>query len=199
MQLLVLGDGVSDRDSIPRLVESILGFDFRIEFRAWKQLRLNRGYNRKLQYALFQARDMGVEGVVATLDCDRERPRERLNQLRSAREDDRKKLSSIPIPTALGEARPHLEAWLLDDPKAVRDVLHFPNEKSIPNVARVNPKTELNALIGDCDRTDRPLTLLAEIAGCIDISRCNHSADTGLAEFVQDVRDELGPLVSASA
>jgi hypothetical protein len=199
MRLLFVADGQRDRVTIPRIVERILNTAVDVEFREWKRLKMRQGggYKRKLRFALLLARDQELNGVVATVDSDNAKPRQRLAELRSGRDEDRNKPIK-PMPAALGEAVPHLEAWLLDDPKAIKQVLQFASDKVIPDVRQPNPKTSLDALMADSARTEEPMELLAEIACNIDIRRCNHSAETGFDEFVQDVRDELEPVASVS-
>jgi hypothetical protein len=36
--------------------------------------------------------------------------------------------------------------------------------------------------------------MLIEIAQSLSIDRCQHGRGTGFAQFVEDVRDEIGPL-----
>jgi hypothetical protein len=135
--------------------------------------------------------------MVATVDSDRSAPRKRLDEIRLGRSEDRQDPRASPMPAALGEAVPHLEAWLLDDPVAVRNVLRFSNEKDIPNVQAVLPKDTLNNLIVESERDEHPTQVLAEIANELDRGRCNHSCDNGLDDFVRDVRAELGQLLKA--
>ena len=55
-------------------------------------------------------------------------------ELREARERDR--MERPPFPTAFGEADPHGEAWLLDDPTAIRDALELDPEVEIPTLSK---------------------------------------------------------------
>jgi hypothetical protein len=42
---------------------------------------------------------------------------------------------------------------------------------------------------------DEPVrAMLIEIAQALSVDRCLHSRDTGFSHFVEDVRDEIGPL-----
>jgi hypothetical protein len=193
MRLLFVADGDRDEHTVPELVGGILKRRICLEFRAWKSIRVG-GYDRKLEFALRIARDSEVEGLVATIDCDNDKPGRRLSKLRDGRGRDRLNPKFTPLPTALGEAVPHLEAWLLDDEKAVREVLRFPGEKRIPNVVGTDPKACLNELVDESERPERTVELLPELARSIDIGRCNHSAVTGFDQFVNDVEAELGPL-----
>ncbi|MEX2169818.1 MAG: hypothetical protein WD851_10945 [Pirellulales bacterium] len=201
MRLLFVADGPRDCATVPELVQAIVKAPIAPVFREWKKLRLSRGsgYQRKLQFALLQARELELAGVVATIDSDKSPAGDGLMKLRSARDQDRKSTRVAQIPAAVGEAIPHLEAWLLDDPKAVREALHFPSDKLIPPVSKTEPKNTLNVLIDESARSEGMMDLLAEIARCIDKGRCNHSDKTGFESFVQDVRAELEPLVSIAS
>jgi hypothetical protein len=59
-----------------------------------------------------------------------------------------------------------------------------------------SPKNEIASLHGQSARAHEPVRLiLIEIAQALDVSRCHHSRRTGFQQFVEDVRDEVGPLV----
>jgi hypothetical protein len=129
--------------------------------------------------------------------CGRaEKKGRRLRVVLRAREADR--ALSPAIPTALGEAVPHGEAWLLDDAVAVRAALNLPADTPIPTVRRSqNPKRTLHELLANSPRTgDRPLEVLADIARQLEPSRCTHGKKTGFHGFVGEVREESGPLVA---
>jgi hypothetical protein len=185
---------------VPLLVTGLLGVEVEAVAEQWKSARLHaagRGYSRKLLFLLIAARTDGLQGVVATVDQDRSDPRERLQELQDARIRDRDRRA--PLPAALGCARPHAEAWLLDDPVAVRAALELPHDVPLPRVdATRNPKAILDQLCSSSrlGGSSNLRLLLAEIAGRVDISRCQHARQTGFAEFAADVRAELGPLRS---
>ena len=132
IRILFVGDGPADEVTTPPLVRTILEReDVRAEARAWARLHAaGRGYDRKLLFALRAARAGGLSGVVATIDQDRSAGRERLRSLEAARVRDRQ--TDPPLPAALGCADPHAEAWLLDDPVAVRSVLRLPGDARVP-------------------------------------------------------------------
>lgn len=195
--LLFIGDGPRDLAMLPGLVEGILQSRFDRQLHDWHAIRLNRGkgFGRKLLFAVRQARDARLAGVVAVVDADNDRHGERLKALKTARSADRTK--APPFPAALGQARPHGEAWLLDDPVAVRTVLRLAGNTALPNVNRIDsPKESLHALVADSERASEAyLILIEEIARLIARERCVHAADTGFKEFVEEVKAELGPLL----
>ena len=196
IRLLALGDGVRDAAMTPALVEHLLGARFEWRFEPWRRLH-GKGYENKLLFALVQARDDGQAGVVATVDRDNSSSDERLRELQQGRERDRTDRPALPA--ALGCADPHAEAWLLDDPVAVREVLDLPPTAPVANVRKVSyPKHEVERLHAGSSRShEQPRMICAEIAARLDPARCAHAGETGLAAFVTDVQVELGPLAAS--
>ncbi len=195
ISILLIGDGPRDEATVPHMVEKLLNTRIRTEFRQWAHLHgSGKGYEKKVRFGVLQARDMNAVGLLAVVDQDKARGGSRLRSLREARDADR--TVHPPFPTALGEAIPHGEAWLLDDPHAVRQVLEFDSRVEIPNVRKTrSPKETLNELFRKSQRNDDWMDLLGEIAQRIDVSRCHHSDETGFSDFVEEVRHEFGPLV----
>src|SRR5262249_36625969 len=136
------------------------------EFEPWKDLHLHgspRGLSKKLLYMLRRARDRGAAGVVATVDADKFAGRTKLADLKSARSKDRD--AGHTTPAALGEAIPHLEAWLLDDDVAVRTALNLHSATPIEAPTKIkSPKDELNRLCDSSGITQTILEILAAIA-----------------------------------
>ncbi len=201
LRLLIVGEGERDRAAIPRLVERIVAEALDEEFEAWPRLHdrgSGRGFGRKLKFAVRQAIDRALQGVVATVDADQRQRSDKLIELKRARNDDREK--GVAVPTALGEAIPHLEAWLLDDPVAVRTVLVFDaaTEIAVPTKVK-SPKDALNehCLATNCGKS--LIDVLAEIASTLDLAHCNQADKTGLTDFCDDVKSEFGPLCKPSA
>lgn len=162
--LLFIGDGPRDGAMMPAIVKTILGNDIRPEIRTWARLnRAGSGYDRKLLFAIAEARTENLTGLVATVDADKSGP-ERIAQMRAARERDRSK--NLPLPVALGCAEPDGEAWLLDDPAAVRQTLGLPENHSLLNVRKTNdPKAALEAAMRISAHGEiRPLVLMRAIA-----------------------------------
>ncbi len=199
IHLLFVGDGALDSVVVPHLVEVIVGANVEADSVAWARLhgdKSGHGYKRKLLFAIRQARARRLQGLVATVDADKDRPRRKLQQLRDGRESDR--MASAHLPIGLGEAVPHLEAWLLDDPLAVREGLGLRADASIPSVRRTrNPKEALKELLSQSSRSgERPLEVWPDIAGKLRADRCNHANETGFKDFAEDLRVEIGPLIS---
>ena len=199
MALLFVGDGPRDEAAVPRLVEGILEIEVRETFRPWARLHGGgSGYGRKLAFALGQARDLNAQGLVATIDRDHDHSGGRLGAVRKRRDDVR--TVSPPFPTALGEASPHLEAWLLDDEVAVRTALRLDPDRVVPNVRNEkHPKSALEALHAASRRAgDRPLEVWADLARAVRPERCAHAQSTGFEEFVAEISLELGPLAGGT-
>ena len=199
IRLLFVGDGDRDAVTNPHLVATLIGAPVEPEAVPWPHLHgAGKGYDRKLLFAISAARQKGLNGVVATIDKDRSPGRDRLRDLTAARTRDRDTAPSLP--TALGCADPHAEAWLLDDPVAVRTVLGLVKNAMIPNVRKVaSPKNELTGLHTASPRSGDPSkTVLAEIAQALEPKRCRHAKETGYAHFSGEVRDEIGPLIAPS-
>lgn len=199
----LVGDGPRDEATVPPLLASILGCPVQLagdrgfeHHRYWKNNRVG-GYARNLLFVIRVAIDAGASGLVAVVDRDKEPSGDRMKKLAKGREQHRSK--SAPFPTALGEADPHFEAWLLDDPAGVRRGLGLPRESEIISITKsAYPKDDLDRLIAKASSPDLNITsCLARIASCVDVTRCNHAKTTGLHAFVEEVRAELGPLIAS--
>jgi hypothetical protein len=167
IRLLFVGDGDRDAATNPHLVERLISKPVTPAAIPWPRLnRAGRGYDRKLLFALRHARDAGLAGVVATIDQDKSPGRERLRSMEAARARDRE--TAAPLPTALGCADPHAEAWLLDDPVAVRAALRLDTRALIPNVRKTkSPKGEIALLHARSTRSHEPVCdILVDIATC---------------------------------
>lgn len=194
IRLLFVGDGPSDAAVNPRLVENMLGVPIAATPDSWARLHdSRRGYDRRLLFAVRRARDLGLQGVVATIDKDKSPGRERLRALEAGRVRDRE--TAAPLPAALGCADPHAEAWLLDDPVAVSRVFQVA-ANAVPNVRKVrSPKDEIAHLHAGSSRAEETLrAILVEIAQALDPRHCQHKRETGFAAFEKEVRQEIGPL-----
>jgi hypothetical protein len=195
IRLLFVGDGERDAATNPWLVATITGTAVEPTAIPWPRLHsAGRGFDRKLLYAIRKARHDGLQGVVATIDKDGSPGRDRLRDLEAGRTKDREQ--AAPLPTALGCADPHAEAWLLDDPVAVRQALRLDTVADIPNVRKtVSPKDALTALHARSPRATEPIrTILVEIAKALAPGRCEHAKETGFARFEKEAEAEIGPL-----
>jgi hypothetical protein len=205
MKLLFVGDGSRDIAVLPALVENLLDVSdgsVRTDsvFKQWRDIELfegGTGYRRRMQFAIAQARAERIQGLVCAVDCDKAHPRERLKELNNARDADRTKNTSLP--TAIGEARPHGEAWLVDDPDAVREGLSLDSNVHVPSYKKIkDPKAELNKLLdagGATDGAARCAKMIL-IAEKLDPDRCKNGKATGFNEFVEEVVRELQVLSS---
>ena len=198
LPLYLVCDGSRDHAAVCRLLERVLGRPITPDCQTWLRLHSRgsgRGYGRKLKYSVRQAISRGQARVVATMDQDNSERREKLRELQAAREEDRR--TGKILPTALGEAAPHFEAWLLDDAVAVREGLGLRGDAAVPSLKRIKqPKAELDAIFRRevTDWHGREAELMAAIADKLEVSRCLHAKQTGLEAFVDDVVNELRQL-----
>ena len=198
-ELHFVGDGSRDGYALPHLVSSLVGVEVGGPFESWHDIRVNtrKGYAGKLLYAIDRARSKRARGLVAVVDRDKAPQGSRLKELRQTRDFDRLREPSIPV--AIGEADPHGEVWLLDDPVAVRRVLALAADTVVISVRKSkSPKADLDRLIAaanlDPSDADPPH---AKIAKALDQERCVHAGETGFAAFVKDVRAELAHLAAS--
>lgn len=200
MKLLFIGDGERDSVTIPHLVESLLSIKLDNPVtQTWRDARLHaKGFQSKLRFAVRQAIDARMDGVVATVDRDKAGNRERLKELRAGRQDDRN--AAVHLPTAIGEADPHGEAWLLDDDFAVRKAFGLEKEVIVPAASSVpNPKRALEDLYERCPLSaEQFLGVISEIAQTISLKRCRNAKATGFAAFVEEVESEFRAFKKAS-
>ncbi|MBL8880295.1 MAG: hypothetical protein JNG88_14370 [Phycisphaerales bacterium] len=201
MKLLIVGEGDRDKAVLPHLVSKILDREISHSFEPWARLnsedvRTGPKYVRKLKMALIQAHKSGATAVAAVVDNDDSKGA-RLTALREARMLIEQ--NTVGPPMALGHADPHLEAWLLDDEKAVRTTLAFATNRAIRGVGSVkSPKEELNRLWEESPRRrDNPsessIDMLAALSRELSIDRCNQSIRTGLQDFADEVRTRITP------
>ena len=186
MKVLLVADGPRDEASLPPVLAVILNRRVDCEFESWARIHRSgsgRGYDRKLQFSVGQARSRGLNGLVAVVDRDKDRAGDRAKELRSTRESDRR--NGLFFPTALGVAAPHVDVWLLDDPVAVREGLGLDPTTEVINVRKAqDPKAELDRLIHDSEL--KHLDALSAIANGLQPSRCVHAKETGFESFSED-------------
>lgn len=198
MKMRILGDGHRDEAMLPPLLRSILEVELDCKFTAWHSVRLRKGgYDRKLSFVMRQIRDTRAHWrLVAVVDADNSPRDSRLNKLKTIREKERQK-ENIQIPTALGEAFPHGEAWLLDDSEAVKKGLTLGAEHKVPTATRSSPKKTLQELLASSPRADeKPVKVWADIAGYVRLQSCRAPQKTGFGPFRQEVLREFTPIAS---
>lgn len=197
MNIAFLGEGPRDHAIIPKIVEKLLGQGITPSFQEWPRLNQAGGIQKKLFYASLVAQRSRRDALVATVDADKTK-KDRLDAMIEGRTRHREK--HPPLPTALGCAEPHCEAWLLDDPVAVRTVLELPSTTPVPNVRDTKvPKQTLDQLIESSPREIDHMAFLAEIAAAVEPERCAHRKETGFARFQKDVQAEIKPSDTATA
>jgi hypothetical protein len=183
-------DGPRDHITVPPLVGHILGLSIRPQTMPWARLRQKgnaKGYQRQLQFAIRQAQDAKTAALVAVIDRDAASRREKRKELIAAREQ------SAGYPVALGQADPHGEAWLLDDPVAIRRGLGFTGDAEIPNIRDVeSPKDTIEQLRKNSELSGEPiLQVLQAITKHVDPSRFQHAKETGFEAFEKDVKHQF--------
>jgi len=199
MSVLVVGDGPRDQTALPILVCRILDTETETRYDDWHRVRVYRQkgtiYARKVKYLTRRARADGFVALAIVVDMDKASPRDKLRALRHGREEDRQ--NNPPLPTALGEANPHFDVWLLDDAVAVREALQLPGDSLVPNAIKTAyPKDTLSDLIERSQIASQPVSeALGEIARRLVPKRCVHGKETGFFAFAEDVRHEISPAI----
>lgn len=216
IRLYISGDGELDAAMLPQLICAILRtsgvddpqFEPILPEIPWTKTRLGlvrlqqgSGLARRLEFAAINARSSIADGLAVTLDGDKAQRRTRLQDVMKGRDAIRNRAGQSHIPIALGEARPHGEAWLLADQQAVKDALEFPPDEqlAVANEIVKDPKAVLQGLLRGrfSGRFDTMLAAYEEVARNVALDRCQRAKETGLEEFAEEVRRELGPLFSA--
>ncbi len=186
--MLFVGDGPREGTVLPPIVSGILRVELDPQTRPWAHLH-GGGYSQKLRFAALQAAELEARGLVAVVDSDADPRGTKLKRLQRGRDV----VPVAPVPTAPGEAVPHLEAWLLDDSEAIRSALGM-TAPSIPSPASVeSPKRTLESIISSAGG---PTTgeALGGIARALDPRRCANAQSTGFHAFVAEVKTHPGPL-----
>jgi hypothetical protein len=193
-KLLIVGEGERDNAVVAPLTQRLLSTPIEHQFVRWPHLfGAGKGYAKKLRFAMLQVRRHGLQGLVGVVDSDSRHSGRHLPKLMKARTDARSTGDSTPV--ALGEAIPHLEAWLLDDPVAVRTALGFTSDVEIKSPTKINsPKEELQMLCSSCPMGQTAIEILAQVASLLSMERCNHAQQTGFEKFAAEVEQELRPL-----
>lgn len=199
LSIFILGDGPLDNAMLPPIIKRVLDVETNPEFKAWKDIRLNRksskgGYAAKLKYAIrrVKARD-SLQAVIAVVDQDKDNKGTRIVNLKEARDADR----HHNIPTSVGRAIPHGEAWLIDDHEAVKQGLGLPADAKIPSVNKTNnPKNALNEILQDLNDNMKSRKYAYEsIAMNVQLPRCRFPEKTGFSGFVEDLETEFACLI----
>ena len=197
MSILVVGDGPRDAVALPNVVLNLLGLEVPTEYSNWHNVSYLKGkgsaYKRKVKYLTRRALGRGCAALAIVVDADNAPRREKLRELYRGRDEDRS--SNPAFPTALGEAIPHFDTWLLDDSVAVRKGLNLGGDVEVPNAVKVgSPKEVLSRLIVGCPLDNAEVSeILGEIARCLCVKRCGHAKEIGLEGFSKEVDVEIRP------
>ncbi len=198
MKVWIVGDGHRDKAMLPPLLRSILEVELNCEFKTWRDVRLRKGgYDNKLAYFMRQILATRKPWrLVAVVDADGSPRGRRLNKLKTKREEERQK-QNHPIPTALGEAFPHGEAWLLDDSEAVKKGLNLDADHKVPTATSGSPKKIMHELLAASPKADeRPIDVWPDIAHYVRLKSCRTPKKTGFGPFCEDVLKELKPMAA---
>ena len=87
-QIYFVADGPRDEATLPPLVEHVTGVPCKATFSSWQSIKTHRGYDRKVRYAIREAKSRGQEAVVAVVDRDSAKKRQRLSRLADQRHLD---------------------------------------------------------------------------------------------------------------
>lgn len=158
------------------------------------------GLQRKLRFAVRQARISGSAGLVFVVDSDGDYEG-KLKQLSAGRDA----VKELAYPVAIGVAHPCIEAWLLADSQAIARAFglarppHVPeNPETLPAPSHDksrNPKSELRQSVG----AKRLLSAeeKARIAAAIDdVSVIERHCPRSFVPFANEVRSHICPLFS---
>lgn len=191
MKCKFLGEGATDKQIIPILLGSHNIDVQQSDFVTWKSLHLRgrKGFKKKVKLAIGLARLAGLEGLIATLDADKQP--DRIKRLKEARNEDRDDRSKLRFPVVIGQANPELEAWLLDDTHAVKNGLRLSAQTKVPSPDKVpDVKLALEQLIHDSSIETNSVGLVS-IAELVTCKTSRNPDKTGLRSFIDDARNEL--------
>ena len=153
-----------------------------------------RGFARKVSTAMEYATDHKYDAVVFVVDYDEHT--ERFEEMDEGRKTSRQRDCFIPV--VLGVAKKEIEAWLLADPKARRQIF---GTKGGDDIGEIETRDNLTKLFGDLyseyqknQENEDILTKgkikreLAEISNIGTIAKeCNKS----FKPFMKEVKDNL--------
>ena len=190
ISIRLVAEGFRDEAIMRALIPQIIGHKVFILFKSLKEYHLD-GMSLKKKYR-FIATSMKVNREffgIGLFDRDKNKRREGIREVKEALENVEGFNSLFHF--AFGEADPHLEAWLLDDPVAIREALGLPPAVQIPSVDSVNdPKEEIEKLRkqGPEDVLEAEICKILEaIAGKLTPKRCTRAKQTGFAQFQKEV------------
>ena len=151
---------------------------------------LKKGLKYQLKFQIIRTRkNISADGIVAVVDRDKDKKREKKKSLLEGRKEGFNNL----FPTAIGFPDPHIESWLLDDHKAVKNVLKLDGNKKIISVENSKyPKNDLTNLRDEsCRSGEKRKVIWKEIAEIVNIKNCRKPEKTGFKSFYIDVKDNL--------
>ena len=206
--LLIVGDGPRDGFSLPPLIANGLGRAITHRFQDWHYVTIRDGarvrtgsrmqggktVRRKLLFLLQTVLADGFDGLVIVADRDTAARRDRLREMTDWRAAARAEPEYHAVPIALGEANRHVEAWLLDDAQTVQEVCRLAAGAKVPAADCRQPKATVDGLLfaAGFGLEDG----LAALAAGVVPDRCRRAGDTGLKQFLSDLRNEFAGLAA---
>jgi len=231
MRVLILGEGPTDlgrtkadhtfelEGALPLLARKLIEqadveTDIDMHGLQWKQMprrslagacrmgRSMQGFANKLWGLLGLKEGREADAIVAVVDRDGKRHKDRIQELNKGRDELRK----ANKPCAVGVAIEMIEAWLLADEEALRTALNDPSIQRQPDPETLasrnenseqNPKGRLQRLMerslgGEIPQADFP-ACYAEIARNTSLSVLEQRCSEGFQPFAGQVRELFGP------
>jgi hypothetical protein len=230
MRVLILGEGPTDlgrtkadhsfelEGALPLLARKLIeqvDADTRIDMHGlqWKQMprrslagtrrvgRSMRGFANKLWGLLGLREGRQADAIVAVVDRDGKRHKDRIEELNKGRDELRK----ANKPCSVGVAIEMIEAWLLADEEAIRTALNDPSIQRQPDPETLasrkensdqNPKGRLQRLMErslgrEVPQADFP-GCYAEIAKNANLAILEQRCSEGFQPFAGQVRELFG-------
>ncbi len=188
--------GGAVRELVVRALEEALSIPreaVELQPRLLKQIQKHGGgYKGKVLAAMVTADNESFDGLIFVIDRDRDS--ERPGELKSGREEARRK--EVAIPTALGCCIETIEAWLLADRDAVSEALGVSRNEVARNPENLDgkegsgrhPKDEMDRLHRLSSDDLDWVTLYKNIAATADLSELARHCPKGFKPFLDELR-----------
>jgi len=184
MRILVVGEGKSEEQSLPIIVENLLDCETEITFDLVRNGRPVHGrgtrfYKRALGW-IKSAQERNFDGVVFLIDEDGDSSRR--TQMNGAQNDQR-----FGLPRACGVAIRTYDAWFLADEQALSTVLDQPIQRKPEPEEIDNPKRECEALCEQVSTIGGLSPLFERVAHIVDLDTIKERCPNGFRPFAERV------------